>query len=200
MSGSSPQAWGTQMSAILPNSAARFIPTGVGNTNWRGRGLCCFSVHPHRRGEHDGEYFPKLYDWRFIPTGVGNTTVLTCSHGLRSVHPHRRGEHVADIGGQLPTGGSSPQAWGTPGAGWPGYPQERFIPTGVGNTGRRQSPCRPCPVHPHRRGEHQLLNRAASLDAGSSPQAWGTRLKRALPFRYSRFIPTGVGNTLPLSP
>jgi len=71
----------------------------------------------------------------------------------------------------------------------------RFIPTCVGNTshGRIFSACRP--VHPHVRGEHPRTELLPCAMNGSSPRAWGTRIRPNAPRVQVRFIPTCVGNT-----
>ncbi len=174
------------------------------------------SVHPHRRGEHwtrkpsrRVEFGSSPQAWgtphhyicdaereRFIPTGVGNTCDYTTCRTARTVHPHRRGEHILISFGPTAEAGSSPQAWGT----LPRWPQAagtpRFIPTGVGNT-RTPKVLNPIfSVHPHRRGEHPALALALRCPGGSSPQAWGTLFTIIFTKTFSRFIPTGVGNTM----
>ena len=50
-------------------------------------------------------------------------------------------------------------------------------------------------VHPHGRGEHISRLHRHFVTSGSSPRAWGTRLKINEKLNLARFIPTGVGNT-----
>ena len=51
-----------------------------------------------------------------------------------AVHPHGCGEHQVD-GVMIPReAGSSPRVWGTPQGTHDSSTQNRFIPTGVGNT------------------------------------------------------------------
>ena len=86
--------------------------------------------------------------------------------------------------------------WGTPDfPGAAGHP-ERFIPTGVGNTGRIITGAVTAVVHPHGCGEHILSEMLVSFNVGSSPRVWGTRMLEELDCEDVRFIPTGVGNTL----
>ncbi len=92
------------------------------------------------------------------------------------VHPHGRGEHCRKRR-SLP-------------------PPARFIPTGVGNTRRLRSGIWSQPVHPHGRGEHSRDAWREKIVGGSSPRAWGTLLHYPLSKQSTRFIPTGVGNTL----
>ena len=192
--GSSPRAWGTLKATDGYADPARFIPTGVGNTHLHAVIELHQTVHPHGRGEHAIAFVAAIHApgsspraWgtrncivcalfleRFIPTGVGNTT--NCRSGYRDVpvHPHGRGEHSHCRRTAARTRGSSPRAWGTLIAAGYCCRSARFIPTGVGNTG---SAClmRYLPtVHPHGRGEHQLIVSGADRIYGSSPRAWGT--------------------------
>ena len=111
--GSSPQVWGTHEEISNMDEGARFIPTGVGNTNLNFIWLLQSAVHPHRCGEHCNftktsvcqpgsspqvwgtPNFMKCFSYsnRFIPTGVGNTLSLSMSDNCMTVHPHRCGEH-----------------------------------------------------------------------------------------------------------
>ena len=72
----------------------------------------------------------------------------------------------------------------------------RFIPTGVGNSGRRGPLSGQPPVHPHRCGELSARLYIYWPSIGSSPQVWGTRLIGNVNSTPSRFIPTGVGNSI----
>ena len=112
-----------------------------------------------------------------------------------TVHPHGRGEHGLWLKTDAGHGGSSPRAWGTPDLLGDQRGQERFIPTGVGNTSAHETAARGCTVHPHGRGEHGRLGRQPGRAGGSSPRAWGTRRHDYLRMVCRRFIPTGVGNT-----
>ena len=119
---------------------------------------------------------------------------MTPGH-FKPVHPHGCGEHPILVIEHVRIFGSSPRVWGTPGQRGIAQRQERFIPTGVGNTqisnfGRRSNA-----VHPHGCGEHAGLWLSAGFCAGSSPRVWGTRLWLSAGLSASRFIPTGVGNT-----
>ncbi|SUX33510.1 Domain of uncharacterised function (DUF2825) [Chromobacterium violaceum] len=112
-----------------------------------------------------------------------------------TVHPHGRGEHeeLKDAGNE-PVG-SSPRAWGTRQPVMLAIHDERFIPTGVGNTPIPASPLAGNAVHPHGRGEHTVKLTKSPTPTGSSPRAWGTRSSIRKRMAAPRFIPTGVGNT-----
>ena len=174
------------------------------------------SVHPHGRGELSiqpwqivrprgssprawgtpSRGFDSIGCWRFIPTGVGNSWATMRSLVPVPVHPHGRGElsRCQDKGGS--SGGSSPRAWGTPSEARATYMLERFIPTGVGNSLFKDCCLHLFSVHPHGRGE--LLPGQTKLrpQSGSSPRAWGTPVLCSTSRGHSRFIPTGVGNSL----
>ena len=154
------------------------------------------TVHPHGRGEHAKPGTLARYSGRFIPTGVGNTrTCLSASRAI-PVHPHGRGEHRFRVVYDLLNGGSSPRAWGTREYSDQTISIDRFIPTGVGNTGHDLHLRPGAPVHPHGRGEHPGLIRLYERFGGSSPRAWGTRVIEFADIPTNRFIPTGVGNTI----
>ena len=74
-------------------------------------------------------------------------------------------------------------------------PEDRFIPTRVGNTGRCRPRFRWAAVYPHTCGEHVAAMLRHLLTFGLSPHVWGTRrFLKMFPFLI-RFIPTRVGNT-----
>ena len=105
----------------------------MGNTCVKAAAWSSTPVHPHARGEHDGEaYHAYMADgssprpWgtpglqhaagvhhRFIPTPVGNTCSTHAQPRLMSVHPHARGEHVLLNVSFMYRVGSSPRPWGT---------------------------------------------------------------------------------------
>ena len=59
-------------------------------------------------------------------------------------------------------------------------------------------PIKSTPVHPHGYGELLVLDSVFLEPCGSSPRVWGTLVAGHKLFGYTRFIPTGVGNSLPL--
>jgi len=80
-----------------------------------------------------------------------------------------------------------------------GQYRQRFIPTCVGNTVQVLGDGVVGPVHPHVRGEHLATSAIARSPGGSSPRAWGTPDRAVLHAGKGRFIPTCVGNTLPMA-
>ena len=136
LDGSPPHAWGIRPQCGTQTSQLRFTPTRVGNTRRGGRGrrrrrrftptrvgnTTCSSawvssaaVHPHTRGEYEGEPFVilprfgspphawgirrvgplRLLPGRFTPTRVGNTLDNDLEKARPQVHPHTRGEYSA---------------------------------------------------------------------------------------------------------
>ncbi len=195
-SGSSPRVWGIlSVCAILVFSAARFIPTRVGNTRHFLIQTKPVAVHPHACGEY--QIFPALraVGGRFIPTRVGNTLPRMVCNSVRTVHPHACGEYAVACGLSQPRRGSSPRVWGIQSAPKPGIMTRRFIPTRVGNTHpKRIKKSRPT-VHPHACGEYGSSAGSNPGYYGSSPRVWGIRCHQRFPSWLHRFIPTRVGNT-----
>ena len=213
--GSSPHAWGILKVGKTIGWRFRFIPTCVGNTRTRQRNGCADTVHPHMRGEYRS-FARKLASWagssphawgiqkstksatpasRFIPTCVGNTEKFAKRAYQRTVHPHMRGEYLVGFQPVILRGGSSPHAWGIHVRGRQGRPQNRFIPTCVGNTTRAAQSWPSLPVHPHMRGEYTVTALTYRYAIGSSPHAWGIHGLGSNGNRGGRFIPTCVGNT-----
>ncbi len=93
--------------------------------------------------------------------------------------------------------GSSPRVWGTLTSATLAGESRRFIPTGVGNTRSTTAFSTLIPVHPHGCGEHMLSTGPAGIESGSSPRVWGTLIASRYGPLHRRFIPTGVGNTIP---
>ena len=214
--GSSPRVWGTQHDTVTLDIGNRFIPTGVGNTATSASARSGSSVHPHGCGEHSSVSIacrvllgssPRVWGTRqqdqrgrqrrrFIPTGVGNTGSADGAASARSVHPHGCGEHKIRFLREVRSSGSSPRVWGTRISSAGRYTIGWFIPTGVGNTRRRQLRRCASSVHPHGCGEHGVDRIKLRLQLGSSPRVWGTPISGNAAIDIQRFIPTGVGNTL----
>ena len=112
--GSPPRAWGIRTTLHQIGDIARFTPTCVGNTPLRLSAAHGRAVHPHVRGEYNGNLRFKWQPngappraWgirrrdnmlaggqRFTPTCVGNTEHHDTSICCGSVHPHVRGEYA----------------------------------------------------------------------------------------------------------
>ncbi len=152
--GSSPHAWGTHRRIRWEGIPYRFIPTCVGNTYDTTAFASWDSVHPHMRGEHEGQLEAIVDVVRFIPTCVGNTTPSRGAATGTAVHPHMRGEHERYERLYAAYAGSSPHAWGT-----------RI---------ELESEVYYSAVHPHMRGEHGEGAVSMAQRHGSSPHAWGT--------------------------
>ncbi len=213
--GSSPRAWGTRGRRWKALPPIRFIPTGVGNSLLSSNRRFTSTVHPHGRGElsaqvkpgdETGGSSPRAWGtlhqrpahprrWRFIPTGVGNSSTGQDQNKHLPVHPHGRGELCNSRSLGRSAIGSSPRAWGTPSASLFSRVISRFIPTGVGNSRAPFPPHPQTSVHPHGRGELELMLVKPPNITGSSPRAWGTLRRLAQSKQISRFIPTGVGNS-----
>ena len=220
MAGSSPLARGTLSVSRSIAALPRFIPARAGNTAFRGMEDALVTVHPRSRGEHpshtlwtatvDGSSplargtLPVLLAGhdarRFIPARAGNTSPGGGGGSSRAVHPRSRGEHDPRGPRAARPDGSSPLARGTLDAERPALVAHRFIPARAGNTGPGgRAPCSRS-VHPRSRGEHCLSPAARLADAGSSPLARGTRVRRNPEPPMYRFIPARAGNTPPPSP
>ena len=96
------------------------------------------------------------------------------------------------------THGSPPRAWGQSLGCCLPETFQRFTPTGVGTIKPEVEPNHSEAVHPHGRGDNQIMEVALITTRGSPPRAWGqsgdSRVRSAL----FRFTPTGVGTILSL--
>ena len=112
---------------------------------------------------------------------------------MTGVHPHGRGEKSTYHLRAVEVEGSPPRAWGKVAMNTIRLALQRFTPTGVGKR------CGPRPrrggprVHPHGRGEKQVLARIVLARDGSPPRAWGKDRPRGDGRGAGRFTPTGVG-------
>ena len=217
--GPSPRAWGKLLeSAVVPRDDGT-IPTGVGKTGGRRRGLQGRGDHPHGRGENSrrpllgcplGGPSPRAWgkqpfrtpiqvDGGTIPTGVGKTWSTTSTHGTGRDHPHGRGENHITAVRSRSIAGPSPRAWGKPSqVRWP-CRCPRTIPTGVGKTFGSSGDKSRYSDHPHGRGENERMPDCPSKTRGPSPRAWGKLLHKRPFSRASGTIPTGVGKTTKLT-
>ena len=173
-SGSSPRLWGTPRKHDYHRGCCRFIPTPVGNTAQVRHRHDLDPVHPHACGEHRHPHRQDCRDCRFIPTPVGNTMFVGEWMMILPVHPHACGEHLRCSCPQPAKAGSSPRLWGTLAGPDICRPNERFIPTPVGNTKESKAGPFMVAVHPHACGEHIIVAVYQSWPSGSSPRLWGT--------------------------
>ncbi len=111
------------------------------------------------------------------------------------VHPHACGEHGSGNSLKIPSHGSPPRMWGTPGRQKLWCMPHRFTPTHVGNTIHFAMKNELYQVHPHACGEHVSAIGVLSASAGSPPRMWGTRTVLLSYDKSTRFTPTHVGNT-----
>ena len=131
--GSSPRAWGTPRADPSQHRKHRLIPTRVGNAScWPPMLLPWLGSSPRAWGTHSHTEFPAAHR-RLIPTRVGNARVRYCLVSSASAHPHARGERSSASLLISRGAGSSPRAWGTPGASARAPRKTRLIPTRVGN-------------------------------------------------------------------
>ena len=158
LAGSSPRTWGTPAALPAAGPTRRFIPTHMGNALLGGGLLRLIPVHPHAHGErrrrtvrradppgssprtwgtHDAVGGYRLRA-RFIPTHMGNAARRGRVNRRPPVHPHAHGERRGQLLDKSRGVGSSPRTWGTQRQ--PGHAQHvaRFIPTHMGNAGRRR--------------------------------------------------------------
>ncbi len=172
--GSPPRAWGKCLPDHRRRKSARFTPTRVGKISCEGTGAGSQPVHPHARGENEGEThglavrvgspprawgkFPHRQPgdpWsRFTPTRVGK--ICASRRPLRgmSVHPHARGENVRRTSRSSSPSGSPPRAWGKLAQSERFADAVRFTPTRVGKIRRPMRLSQWYSVHPHARGEN----------------------------------------------
>ncbi len=203
------------MRALRDAAHARFTPTGVGTTSSRASWAGGSAVHPHGRGDNLamcplrcasagspprawGQRLvapARLGRGRFTPTGVGTTRTPRANCSNPSVHPHGRGDNAFFFAFSSFPNGSPPRAWGQrPGSGIERVPH-RFTPTGVGTTSTQPHRTTVYSVHPHGRGDNDVLTVNDVREEGSPPRAWGQLLQRRGEGARARFTPTGVGTT-----
>ena len=110
-----------------------------------------------------------------------------------------RGANPPSAGFAEPAFGTSPHAWGKRSAAPTVPPPLRYIPTCVGQTTDTETgEVRPS-VHPHMRGANLSLQPLTFAMPGTSPHAWGKRLRAGRIETLFRYIPTCVGQTLILA-
>jgi len=174
------------------------------------------AVHPHTRGDHDPVIMLEQrldgsppHTWgprrslgsaspvfRFTPTHVGTTEASIKSLMASMVHPHTRGDHWTIPQTILSFRGSPPHTWGPPNRTARLDDGYRFTPTHVGTTAPPYRSAKSWPVHPHTRGDHQVVLFLYSCYYGSPPHTWGPLRSVRPGVRSLRFTPTHVGTTL----
>src|SRR4030042_957948 len=110
---------------------------------------------------------------RFPPTCVGNTRRTISLRPRFAVHPHMRGEYACSSLSSFILFGSPPHAWGIRDSALPDAGGNRFTPTCVGNTGTFYYSSSIWAVHPHMRGEYEVITEDGWIYYGSPPHAWG---------------------------
>ena len=138
---------------------------------------------------------------RFTPTHVGKTRPRSDCWRYSSVHPHTRGEDAVNSSTAQTGPGSPPHTWGRLREGRVVQRLPRFTPTHVGKTNKCASSIPTPAVHPHTRGEDQVLAGLAGHGVGSPPHTWGRQGDLLCDLLMLRFTPTPVGKTSsPYSP
>ncbi len=169
----------------------------MGNTFCSVRLLIPQAVHPHGRGEHCAPDNCRDHPYGSSPRAWGTRIVqASMLRDQGGSSPRAWGTHKPVVNCLRVRPGSSPRAWGTHKASGTGLIQQRFIPTGVGNThlprdidqaarfiptgvgntGNSAGAASGRTVHPHGRGEHPSCACHFRVCIGSSPRAWGTHL------------------------
>ena len=191
--GSSPRAWGQPLRPGDHHPRLRFIPTRVGTALARTRRSCSRSVHPHARG--DSPWASSMTDARFgsSPSAWGQQLPGAIAETVARFIPTRVGTAISCATSAGMFAGSSPRAWGQPRRRDMQVPANRFIPTRVGTARTSPHPRTPPPVHPHARGDSVSACSRRVVSSGSSPRAWGQRLRCVRHMVRHRFIPTRVG-------
>ncbi len=155
--GPSPRAWG-----LLHQSASDARHSGPSPRAW---GLHSpLSLAPQRQ--------------RSIPTCVGTTVAAVGEVEHHMVHPHVRGDYGASSGPERALSGPSPRAWGLRYFRPAMVVVARSIPTCVGTTLYLSRGAEGPAVHPHVRGDYDLLNGPRPALGGPSPRAWGLHMTR----------------------
>ena len=214
--GSPPRAWGQSATWSQYGRNRRFTPTGVGTILEKPRFFVHQSVHPHGRGDNRLSSYlmpaphgspPRAWGQckfvgfsskfpRFTPTGVGTIRPTSRTQFSNSVHPHGRGDNAGMSIPMRMTCGSPPRAWGQLTTLSTAGMSIRFTPTGVGTITSCLSRRAPTAVHPHGRGDNEILLQTFCRWNGSPPRAWGQCRVCLLDRVARRFTPTGVG-TIP---
>ena len=95
--------------------------------------------------------------------------------------------------GRIVNLGSPPRAWGQSTFNAPSMTDIRFTPTGVGTMAGACCRLYMPTVHPHGRGDNEIVIPCPYDTSGSPPRAWGQWLSSKTKVLLERFTPTGVG-------
>ncbi len=213
--GSPPRAWGQAGRRSGSPPGPRFTPTCVGTRKLPGGKAPSPPVHPHVRGDKRarscsgvsrpgspprawGQAHPApqpAQSPRFTPTCVGTSQDRRLVLALEPVHPHVRGDKDSSRFGTIRLNGSPPRAWGQAPTRTPDLRPRRFTPTCVGTSAPRSTPRRLATVHPHVRGDKEVLDAMREYAAGSPPRAWGQGGPPPPEELRPRFTPTCVGTS-----
>ncbi len=191
--GSPPRAWGRYDAPVKFLVGLRFTPTRVGTIRRLRPCSAPSPVHPHARGDDNGETCPGEAKCGSPPRAWGRFAVLEDTGFFDTVHPHARGDDVAEVAPGGDARGSPPRAWGRLlDLGVP-RDDDRFTPTRVGTIASPVVSSAATPVHPHARGDDAFFEPFFAPAPGSPPRAWGRSAGR-FPRRDVRgFTPTRVG-------
>ena len=110
---------------------------------------------------------------RYTPTCVGTMKYIELHSAQNTVHPHMRGDHRFSSIRNFPSNGTPPHAWG------PliicNYMNiiKRYTPTCVGTMLIMSISKQLTSVHPHMRGDHNIIINNKLIKDGTPPHAWG---------------------------
>src|SRR5581483_3015066 len=111
------------------------------------------------------------------------------------VHPHARGDDQLINCSGFDLYGPPPRAWGRPRALAAAGRADRSTPTRVGTTATNSSGPPLVPVHPHARGDDEMVPPWYGVMHGPPPRAWGRRQRSRYASKRERSTPTRVGTT-----
>jgi hypothetical protein len=208
-----PHEWRPARVRVWQEQPRRFTPTRVGTRGGDRGAHPPRAVHPHTRGDQSAEAkaAPKRagsppHAWgpdprqrhrahaqRFTPTRVETRRPPARPVTGTTVHPHTRGDQHARTFTLVVSSGSPPHAWGPAEKPETARALERFTPTRVGTRASARPTSASVSVHPHTRGDQQIVQGDFPENVGSPPHAWGPEQPRPLAPRVHRFTPTRVG-------
>ena len=122
-------------------------------------------------------------------TGVAVDEAFT----ITTVHPHGRGDWLFVDSRFYDLLGSPPRAWGLVSLAPSACLPRRFTPTGVGTGKGHDVQTWGNTVHPHGRGDWEIIREVDHDNLGSPPRAWGLEAGPEEQLKRTRFTPTGVG-------